>query len=81
MINLTSSSISHFAIIVTDPENPEDAAFPLVISPPNGYNSKEEAIAYIENFTNRKIPYLGLHFNTVTINSENSFGLFCSWED
>ena len=70
-----------FVIVVTDPEHPADLAYPIVVSPPGGYPTKEDALAYIDHFAKREEPYLGLTFSVVAIDTEHSFGIFCSWED
>lgn len=71
-----------FLIVVTDPNNPLDECYPIVVAPEGGYKTKEEAILYIErNFAHRKVPYLALKFTVAPIRSEDSFGVFCSWED
>lgn len=70
-----------FAVVVTNLKNPTDEAYPLVVQPPGGFKTKEEAIDFAKSFASRKEPYLGLHFAVTPIWTENSFGAFCSWED
>lgn len=76
-----SQALGPFVIVITDPSNPEDDAYPMVVSPSGGYPTKEAALAYIEFFAQRKEPYLGLHFRVVALDTEESFAGFCSWED
>lgn len=81
-VEVTEFTHGPFVIVVTDPSNPTDRAFPTVISPKGGYKTKEEALAYIEtNFAHRKVPYLGMHFSVAQLDDESSFMRFCSWED
>ena len=74
-------TLGPFVILVTDPKHPADIAYPKVVSPSGGYPTKEAALAYIELFAKRKESYLGLHFRVVSLDTEDSFGRFCSWED
>ena len=69
-----------FVIVITDPNNPSDAMYPIVVSPSGGYKTKEEALGYIEVFAKREKPYLGLHFAIAQLQDEQSFGAYCSWE-
>ena len=82
MIRITSFLRGPYMIVVTDPQNPNDEAYPAVVAPEGGYETKEAAVEYIQqNYLNRKTPYLGLHFNVAPFRTETSFGHFCSWED
>jgi class 3 adenylate cyclase len=80
-VTVTSFIHGPFMIVVTDPTNPKDDAYPQVVAPDGGYATKEAALDFIAQFATRKTPYLGLHFAVVQRSSENDFGRFCSWED
>lgn len=71
-----------FEIVVTNPESPNDKAFPIVISPDGVYQTSEQAVQYVEkHFANRKTPYLDLQFYVVSKFNEREFIEFCSWEE
>jgi len=71
-----------FAIVVTNPLQPKDDAYPLIVCPEGGFQTADEALLYIEkNYANRKEPYLGLTFSVSPMWSQNNFDGFCSWED
>jgi hypothetical protein len=81
-LSVTCFEAGPFMIVVTDPAQPDDAAYPMVIAPEGGYATKEAAIAYIDRcFANRATPYLGLHFAVAQLDGERDFVQFCSWED
>lgn len=81
--HVTITDLIHgpFVIVVSSLEDPNDDAYPMVVSPPGGYPTKEAALEYIERFGRRKTPYLGLHFAVVKIQREPDLIVFCSWED
>jgi hypothetical protein len=71
-----------FAVVVTNPVDPKDEAYPIVVCPKGGFETTGEAVKYIEkNYANRKEPYLGLTFAVAPLWSQNNFNGFCSWED
>lgn len=53
----------------------------MVVSPPGGYTTKEEAVEFAQRFANREEPYLGLHFRVEQLAQPSAFIAFCSWED
>ena len=84
MSNVVVTDFIHgpFEIVVVDPNNPLDQAYPIVVAPEGGYTTKEAALQFIEeHFAHRKDPYLGLRFHVTQRSSEQSFIQFCSWED
>jgi hypothetical protein len=81
--NVSVTDLIHgpFAVVVTDPQHPDDDQYPMVVSPLGGYATKEKALELVESFANTKVPYLGLHFHVTQLSSPSSFVAFCSWED
>lgn len=78
-VKITDYITGPFVIVVTVPD---DDAFPMVISPPDGFKTREEALEYINiHFANRKEPYLGCHFSIAPLRTPSSFIIFCSWEE
>lgn len=81
-VSVTDYLHGPFEIVVTDPSNPLDKTYPMVVAPDGGYPTKEAALEYIEkHFAHRKTPYLDLHFSVAQRSSEQSFIAYCSWED
>jgi hypothetical protein len=82
--NLVVTGFLHgpFVIVVTNPSDPNDDAYPIVVCPDKGFETSGEAVKYIEkHYANRKKPYLGLNFAISPMWGQNTFGGFCSWED
>jgi hypothetical protein len=82
--NLRVTGFVHgpFAIVVTNPSNPQDNAYPIVVCPEGGFKTTGEAVLYIQkDYANRKEPYLGLTFAVAPMWLQNTFDGFCSWED
>jgi hypothetical protein len=79
-VSVTLFEKGPFTIVVTQPGFEQDEAFPMVVAPPGGFDTKEAALAYVDAFAKRPEPYLGMHFNIVQLETPDAFGVFCSWE-
>lgn len=78
-VKITSFMNGPFVIVVSVPD---DEDFPIVVSPPGGFEKAQDALDYIEiNFSKRKEPYLGCDFTIAPMRTPFSFIQFCSWED
>jgi hypothetical protein len=62
-VKITNQSKGPFVVLVTDPLNLKDEAFPMVISPLNGYHSKEDALSYIKISLLEILDYTFISFN------------------
>lgn len=80
-IEVTDLVEGPFVIVVTDPQQPQDRDYPIVVAPSGGFPDKEAALRYIETYAGRKTPYLGLKFQVSPLRTQDSFNRFCSWED
>ena len=80
-IEVTDFIEGPFVIVVTDPQQPGDRDYPMVIAPPGGFQDKETAVRFIETFAARKTPYLGLKFQVSGLRTPDSFVRYCSWEE
>lgn len=79
-VKVTTALCGPYVIVADLGEDDIDS--PILIGPPNGYPTLEEARDYIEvYFANRKEPYLGIKFTIAPFRSPGSFTRFCSWED
>jgi len=81
---LTVTDLIHgpFCLVVTDTKHTDDGEYPMVVAPEGGFQTKEEALRYVEqHFAHRKEPYLGLAFKVRQMTSTPDFIRYCSWED
>jgi hypothetical protein len=82
-ITVTDFNLGPFCVVVTDPNNPNDDAFPYVIT--MGIAECYDTAAIVrwieDNFAKRAVPYLGLRLSIVPERTPRDFVGFCSWED
>ena len=81
-LKITGYSNGPFVVIITFSQ-PEMEDETQVISPPGGFETKEAAMEFIEEYDIKKRPEAGkgLMFEVAPLRSPRSFMVFCSWVD
>lgn len=77
-VTITSFINGPYALVVSKPDAPDDEQYPMVISPPDGFVTTQDAVDFATRFTGRN---LGLFFNVAAFRDMDSFIGYCSWEE
>jgi hypothetical protein len=74
-IRNTGHTHGPFVAVITDPKNPEDPDYPMVVMPENGFQSVDEILAWWGRMKEGE----GLDLTITNIKSLSSFKAFMSW--